>query len=72
MCIVCDVLFRAYYYGHLEPGEKPRYYVRLIEQLYSLFMGDIHGNGDVPLVINTCGWTTGERSPLYSEEKELN
>lgn len=23
-------------------------------------MSDIHGNGEVPLIINTCGWTKGQ------------
>jgi hypothetical protein len=59
--------YKAYYFGHFEPAEKPHYYVCLIRQLHSIFMSDIHGNREVPLVINTCGWTTDLGVPLLMD-----
>ncbi|CAI8008208.1 Polynucleotide 5'-hydroxyl-kinase NOL9 [Geodia barretti] len=49
--------YKAYFFGELSPARKPRYYVHLINQLFSLFMSGIRGDGEVPLIINTCGWT---------------
>ena len=51
----------------MSPAGKPRYYIQLIRQLHSLFLSDIHGNGDVPLVINTCGWTKGHFQTKHFE-----
>ena len=62
-------MFRAYFFGELSPARKPRYYVHLINQLFSLFMSGIRGDGEVPLIINTCGWTKCQKSPEFANTK---
>ncbi|XP_019855980.1 PREDICTED: polynucleotide 5'-hydroxyl-kinase nol9-like [Amphimedon queenslandica] len=53
---------KSFIFGDISPKNQPKFYTNLISlcmEEYKNHVTGCHGNGACPLVINTCGWTSG-------------
>ncbi len=63
-----NVMLRMHYLGANSPRESPSHYQKCVSNLLSMY----RCYDNVPLVINTCGWTSGSgKAMLFSAIRDL-
>ena len=58
---IYNYTLRSYFFGDKSPKGNPTFYIKLIQKLCECFRKTVRaGEPGIPLVVNTCGWTSGE------------
>lgn len=58
------IVIRSFVFGDISPKNQPKFYTKLISLCMEEYKNQVtscHGNGTCPLIINTCGWTSGNK-----------
>ena len=53
-------LNRSYVFGDTSPKCQPDFYIHLIDICMKHYHEATANESIIPLVVNTCGWTTGD------------
>lgn len=61
---------RSYYFGDISPKHHPNYYISLIQECISYYRYSVLSDSTKPhpLIVNTCGWVSGELNSLIFYE----